>query len=64
MTNEQILYIKGIEAEIADLQKENVFDEEIVTKIITDVKNATEEGFKFPNSDLKGNFKDNQNIAV
>ena len=67
MTNEQILYIKGIEAEIADLQKENVFDEEIITKIIKDVKNATEEGFKFPDSDLKGNFsklKDAANALI
>lgn len=67
MTNEQILYIKGIEAEIADLQKENVFDEEIITKIIKDVKNATEEGFKFPDPDLKGNFsklKDAANALI
>lgn len=67
MTNEQILYIKGIEAEIADLQKENVFDEEIITKIITDVKNATEEGFKFPDPDLEGKFsklKDAANALI
>lgn len=67
MTNEQLLYIKGIEAEIADLQKENVFDEAIITEIITDVQNATEKGFKSLSLDSKGDFsklKDAANALI
>lgn len=56
MTNEQLLYIKDIETEIADLQKENVFDEETLLKIISEVKGTTIEGFKEEIQVGKGEF--------